>query len=856
MSSIRNRLLLIAALVALSIVSLRPRQVSIRSYDQESGLMRDTVVRRVPIELGLDLRGGVHLALEIDESRGKVADCSDAIRRAERVVRTRINEFGTAEPVVQVAGDCRLIVELPGIRDAARAKAIVQRTAFLEFRLTDSREAFALALPAIDAELRRAGIAAPAASGRSGMLEGLLGSGSEAAREGGALSSLLVRGRLPGELLARERDVATVDSLLTSPEIIRAMPRGIELRWSAQTDTVDREEWRALYALESRAIVTGEELTRAVAARDPETNAPTVQFDLTQVGGRRFSDATSRNIGNFLAIVLDGRVQGQPPVIEDRIGTSGRIRLEGRTLEEASDLALVLRAGALPAPLHVVEESEIGPSLGADSIDAGVRACAVAVAFVLIVMGAYYGAAGLLAITALGTYVLFVLGGLALFGFTLTLPGLAGFALSIGMAVDANVLIFERMREELAAGKTARAAVTGGFDNAMSAIVDSNVTTALTAMMLYAVGTEAVRGFAITLLIGLAASMISAVFVTRTLFLIWLRRQPALAALRRRTVTVFAAARYDFLRVRRKALVVAASLIVPGLILLGSRGLTYSIEFTGGALMRIETAPGIGMPAIRSALESGGVPSAEIQTFGSERELLIRARLDALPAGREASIEEIAAATRAALDAGIGADAYEIERVEAVSGKVGAELQRGALIAILFSFVTTLLYLAVRFEWRFGLAAVLATAHDLLATLAFIRYLDLEVGLVVVAAVLTVLGYSLNDTIVIFDRIRENLRGASRKDLVAILNRSINETLPRTLLTGGTTLATALVLGFFAGDVIRPFGLIMAFGIAIGTLSSIFIAAPVLLWIARHWTADAPSAVVSEPAAASARGRG
>jgi preprotein translocase SecF subunit len=271
--------------------------------------------------------------------------------------------------------------------------------------------------------------------------------------------------------------------------------------------------------------------------------------------------------------------------------------------------------------------------------------------------------------------------------------------------------------------------------------------------------------------------------------------------------------------------------------------------------MRIETAADVGIPAIRAALESGGVPSAEIQTFGSERELLIRARLDALPSGRAASVEEIAAATRAALDAGIGADAYEIDRVEAVSGKVGAELQRGALIAILFSFVTTLLYLAIRFEWRFGLAAVLATAHDLLATLAFIRYLDLEVGLVVVAAVLTVLGYSLNDTIVIFDRIRENLRGASRSDLAAILNRSINETLRRTLLTGGTTLATALVLGFFAGEVIRPFGLIMAFGIGVGTLSSIFIAAPVLQWIVRRWTADAPAAVVSEPAAASARGR-
>lgn len=810
MSSIRNRLLIIAALVVASIGALLPRQVTQRSYDPDAGVTRETVIRRVPIDLGLDLRGGMHLALEVDESRGAVADCADAIRRAERVVRARINEFGTTEPVVQIVGDCRLIVELPGVHDAARAKAIVQRTAFLEFRLTDARTAFA-------AE--------------------------------GVLSSYVTAGSQPGELLVRERDVPTVEALLATPEIVRALPRGMELRWSAQPLDGGGERWRALYALENRAIVTGEELTRAVAARDPITNAPTVQFELTQVGGRRFSDVTSRNVGNFLAIVLDGRVQGPPPVIQGRIGTSGQILLNGRSLEDASDLALVLRAGALPAPLHVVEDATIGPSLGSDSIRDGVRASLLAVGFVLVVMGAYYGTAGLLAIAGLALYVLFTLGGLAAFGFTLTLPGLAGFALSIGMAVDANVLVFERIREELAAGKTVRTAVNGGFRHAMGAIVDSNVTTALTAMILYAVGTESVRGFAITLLVGLTASMLSAVFVSRTFFLIWLERQPAMAALRRRSAMLFAQVHIDFIGMRRKAFGVAAALIVPGLIFLAARGPTYSIEFTGGAMLQIEATPGIATPAIRSALAAGGLPSAEIQTFGSEHEFLIRARIEGQP------VEAVAAAARRALDAGIGANAYEVRRVASVSPKVGAELQQKALLAILLSFATTLIYLAFRFEWRFGLAAVLATAHDILATLAFIRYTDLEVSLVVVAAVLTVLGYSLNDTIVIFDRVRENLRGAGRRDFVSVLNRSIHETLPRTLLTGGTTLATAIVLGFFAGEVIRPFGLIMAFGIVVGTLSSVFIAAPVLLWIERRWAADAATPVVRESAASTAGGR-
>ena len=853
MSSIRNRLIVIAILTLASVVALLPRRVRERSHDPVTGVMRDTLVRRVPINLGLDLRGGMHLALEIDESKGKVADCADAIRRAERVVRARVNEFGTTEPVVQVLGDCRLIVELAGVHDAARARAIVQRTAFLEFRLTDSRNAFAGALPAIDAALRQAGIAPASATGGA-TVERLLGAGSTRA-DANVLSSYLAPGSMPGEMLVRERDVATVDALLARPEIERVMPRGLELRWSAQPLQADGEDWRALYALEQRAIVTGEELTRAVVARDPITGAPAVQFDLTRVGGTRFADATSRHVGDHLAIVLDGRVQGPPPVITTRIGSSGLIQLNGRSLEEAADLALTLRAGALPAPLQVVNERTIGPALGLDSIRDGVRASMLAVGFVLVVMAVYYGTAGLLAIAALGFYVLYTLGGLAAFGFSLTLPGLAGFALSIGMAVDANVLIFERMREGLAAGRSVRAAVDGGFHDAMSAIVDSNVTTALTAMILYAVGTDSVRGFALTLLVGLAASMLSAVFVTRTLFLLWLRRKPALGALRRRTIELLADSAHDFMGLRRRALTLAAAVILPGLVLLGARGLTYSIEFTGGAMLQIETRAGVGTEALRAALAGGGLPGAEIQTFGSDREFVIRARIGSAADAAGASIEEISAAARAALDAGIGSDAYEVRSVESVKPKVGAELQQKALIAILLSFVSTLIYLAFRFEWRFGLAAVLATAHDILATLAFIRYLDLEVSLVVVAAVLTVLGYSLNDTIVIFDRVRENLRGARRSDFVATLNRSIIETLPRTLLTGGTTMATALVLGFLAGEVIRPFGLIMAFGIVTGTLSSIFIAAPMLLWIERRWSSpDVVATAVAERAPATAGG--
>ena len=857
MQSIKWRAITIVALVVASAFALVPRSVKQRIYDSKTGQMRDTTIRRVPIKLGLDLSGGVHLALEVDQSRGVIADCADAIRRAERVVRTRIDEFGTTEPVVQIAGNCRLVVELAGETDPARARSIVERTAFLEFRFTDTREQFRLALPSIDAALRRAGVTSGSGAvtaSRSDVVSGLLGPDSAAARDSavtpgnpGVLSALLTPGRVPGEFYVADEQASEVDRLISRPDVRNLIPRGVELRWGTAVATPGAPTFRPLYALQTRAIITGEELQKAIAGRDPMTNAAEVQFELTRTGGRQFGDATGRNIGNHHAILLDGRVQGEPPVIRDRITTNGRIELGGKSLEEANDLALVLRAGALPAPLHVVEERTIGPSLGSDSVREGVRASILAVGFVLLVMGVYYGLSGLLAVGALALYVLYCLGGLAAFGFTLTLPGLAGFALSIGMAVDANVLIFERLREEMDAGKPVRRAVDEGFRNAMSAIVDSNVTTALTALILYLVGTDSVQGFAITLLIGLVASMVTAVFVTRTFFLVWVKRRPAMTTLKHFTFRLFSKASYDFIRVRRWAYGVTAALIVPGLVMLAAMGITYSIEFTGGTMMHVRTSEPVETTRLRGALERGGVANPEIQSFGSDQEYVVRARLGATRS-TEAQATALTAVASKALDAELGAGRYEIVRSEGVGPKVGGELQDKALMAILFSFVTTLIYLAFRFEWRFGLAAVVATAHDVLATIAFIRYLDLEVSLVVVAAVLTVLGYSLNDTIVIFDRVRENLRAHGRKKLADVLNLSINETLPRTVLTGGTTLATALVLSFFAGDVIKPFALVMTFGIIVGTFSSIFVASPVLLWITQRW--GTTKAVTPAPPAA------
>jgi preprotein translocase subunit SecD len=352
---------------------------------------------------------------------------------------------------------------------------------------------------------------------------------------GGVLSSLLqsasATGGIPGEYGVPETAFPRVDSLLNIPAVARQLPRGIVLRWSSAPTSVGVQPVRFLYALDDRSIVTGANLVDAQAQLDPLTSGPIVTFELDRAGGRKFGEETGRHVGDYMAILLDGRVQGRPPVIQSRIGRNGQITLAGRTLQEAQDLALTLKAGALPIPLKIVEERQVGPTLGEDAIRSGIIAGIVGTLFVVLLIVLYYRMAGALAIVALALYVLLTMGALAMLDATLTLPGLAGLVLSIGIAVDANVLIFERIREELAAGKTVSLAVDEGFRHAMSAIIDSNVTTVLTGLFLFQFGTGPVRGFAVTLVLGVIASMVTAIFVTRTLFILWLQRKPAMATL-------------------------------------------------------------------------------------------------------------------------------------------------------------------------------------------------------------------------------------------------------------------------------------------------------------------------------------
>jgi preprotein translocase subunit SecD len=551
LSTIRNRMIVIGLLVLAAIYSLFPRNSTVRERNAQ-GVMRDTVTRRVPLKYGLDLQGGMHLTLTLDTSSVKSTNFAADIDNAIIVLRKRVDEFGVSEPLIQKQGSNEIVVELPGLAEPARAKAIVEQNATLEFRFTDKTGGLEAALPLMDAELRRLGVKSVGATASTSKGVAALLNKDSTSKKGGKDSATAASDSagskiladlihpasdlgfqpMPGAYAVLETAYLRVDSLLNQvPEVRRLWPRGVQFFWSRAPVSVGTQSVRLLYGLADKAIVDGKSLTDAVAQIDPLTQKRTVNFTLTRAGGRIFGTETGRHVGDFMAILLSGRVEGLPPVIESRIDQHGQITLGNRSLAEANDLALTLKAGALPVPLKIIEEFQVGASLGADSIKDGVTAGLVGALLVVIIMIGYYRFAGVLAVIALALYVLLTLAGLASIDATLTLPGLAGLVLSVGIAVDANVLIFERIREELIAGRSVRLAVEEGFKHAMNAIIDSNVSTVLTALFLFQFGTGPVKGFAVTLIMGIAASMITAVFVTKTFFLLWLERRPTATTL-------------------------------------------------------------------------------------------------------------------------------------------------------------------------------------------------------------------------------------------------------------------------------------------------------------------------------------
>jgi protein-export membrane protein SecD len=526
------------------------------------------------IQLGLDLQGGMHLVLELDQTERSFTgeEQSDAIDRALEIIRNRVDQFGVSEPLIQKVGDERIIVELPGIQDEDRAKSLVQQAAFLEFQLVVDGQAAIDQIQAVDAalagrEIQSAGpdsaagdsvaadsapvaevaetpaAAEPAATdttaGRT--LEELTGavdtSGADTTAIGGfaagerPLSSrlqTLPRGNDQNDFLVPENEVPEVEAMLADSAARLALAPGTEWLWGGEPQTfTDGRSYKALFLVNEDALMTGEAVATAAAGFDPQmANQAIVTLDMTSEGATQFADVTRSHVNERLAIVLDGIVR-MAPNIRQAI-TTGSAQIEGfDSVQEARDIAIVLRAGALPAPLEVIEERTVGPSLGADSINAGKIAGLVGLLAVMGFMAFYYRASGLVADLALLMNIGLILGALAAFGATLTLPGIAGLILTVGMAVDANVLVFERVREELQLGKTVRAALDAGYDRAFVTILDAQITTLIAAAVLFQFGTGPIKGFAVVLTIGIICSIFTAVFVTRTIFDTWMRSSSA-----------------------------------------------------------------------------------------------------------------------------------------------------------------------------------------------------------------------------------------------------------------------------------------------------------------------------------------
>ena len=567
----------------------------------------------------------------------------------------------------------------------------------------------------------------------------------------------------------------------------------------------------------------GESLVDAQPSYDQQRAMPVVSFRFDTRGAITFGQITSANVGKRFAIVLDNQVI-TAPVIQSAI-TGGSGQISGNfTTATANDLAVLLRGGALPASLDIVEERSVSAGLGADSIRAGITAGIIGAIAVVVFMVIAYGLFGVFANIAVLLNVVLILAALSMLGATLTLPGIAGIVLTIGMAVDANVLIYERIREELAAGRSKISAIESGFQRAMSTILDANITTLIAAIVLFYLGSGPVQGFAVTLALGILTTLFTAYMVT--LFIVgrwynWVRPK----TLRIQLVRLIPdGTKISFMAIRKYALAFSVITSILSLGWFGYHGLNLGIDFRGGSAMEIQATSGTADPgAIRDALSSLDLGEIQVQGFGESDRLLVRVQTqDGGPAAQQEAVAKVQQTVQAA--------GYETRGTETVGPTVSSELAITGAVGLGVALVGILIYLWFRFEWQFAVGAIVSTGHDVILTIGLFAFAGLEFNASSIAAILTIVGYSLNDTVVIYDRIREYRLKYKKIGLPEIIDISINSTLPRTILTASTTFIALMALVVFGGDVIRSFTISMAWGVFVGTYSSIFIASPILIY--------------------------
>ncbi|MBI4553020.1 MAG: protein translocase subunit SecD [Candidatus Latescibacteria bacterium] len=818
--------------------------------DEERNQLRERAIK-----LGLDLQGGVHLVMEVDLSRLSADEAKDAVDRAMQVISNRINQFGVAEPTIQREGDRRIIVELPGLKDVNRAIDLIGQTAQLEFKMLREASELQELLGKIDGVL-----AARTTTARDTSQTKLFNEPQETT----PFSSLVDHSG--GELIIPASSVKQVNAFLARPEVQALIPDDAEFQADVRPETRGGQKVEFLYYVNKRAELTGAALADARAeagtGRDlSNVGRAVVNFTTTDDGAQLFSRVTGSNIGKRMAIILDGKVYSAP-TIQGRI-PNGRGEITGiGSLEEAKDLSIVLRAGALPAPVQIQSKQVVGPSLGADAIRTGVQASLIGLVVVLLFMLGYYRASGLIANFGLSLNLILLLAVMAGFHATLTLPGIAGIILTMGMAVDANILIFERIKEELKTGKTIRMAIDNGYSNALRTIIDSNLTTLITALALYQFGTGPIKGFAVTLSFGIIISMFTAIAVTRALYDGMIDRWN-LKTFSIGQANPFGRVSFGFIRFAKYAFAITWAIIFIGLISIAAhRGLKWGIDFQGGSLLEVQFNPPVSVQQVRDALQEvtingtkADLRESEIKQFGGPNNILVRA---AGPWNEQQLATAVKTALKARFPDNLKGDESNWRRQELnVGPKIGKELTLDALQAVLWSIAGILIYIGFRFRkvggFRFGVGGVVSLIHDVLIVIGIFSLIDEEISMGVVAALLTVVGYSINDTIVVYDRIREGLGRTRREGFAETVNRSINETLNRTVMTSMTILLVLILLLVGGGTTNWGFALALTIGVVTGTYSSIFVASPVVVWW-QSWQAQRKEEQRQQRAAGAAAG--
>lgn len=815
-----------------------------------------------------------------------------AIDRSFQILRTRIDRFGVAQPNIQkLQTSGRILVELPGIKEQDRVRRLLQGTARLEFWETfEYNELYPFFVEANE-RLRESQARTPQATQQEPTqtteepaLENLLEevetdpnadpldllaeadpelSIEEQAADFGPLFSVLqpniVQDNRTGEFFlgngpivgfAAIQDTARVNSLLRNPAVRGIFPREMRLLWTVKPQGQGRgENVLQLIAIRvptrGEAPLTGDVIVDARQDFSPTSGAAEISMTMNSEGAREWRRLTAANVGRSIAIVLDDYVYSFPTVQGEISG--GRSSITGNfTIAEAQDLANILRAGSLPAPARIVEEAIVGPSLGREAISSGLTSFLIAFLIVLIYMAIYYNRAGLVANLALVTNIFFIFGVLASLGAVLTLPGIAGIVLTLGMAVDANVIIYERILEELRAGKGQKLAIADGYKNAYSAIIDGNVTTLLTGVVLYVFGSGPVQGFATTLIIGILSSLFTAIFISRLIFSAWIEKNVTINFDSKISKDVLTKVNFDFIGVRKKFYVISSIVILLGIGSFFARGLSFGVDFSGGRSYVVRFDQNINTVDMRAALidEFGDAP--EVKTFGPSNQVKITTTFlidDESTTADSLAERRLFEGIREFFVNPITFEEFVSDDDQKVIGRmssqkvgptVAADIKRGAVISIIVALIIIFFYIAVRFKrWEYGVGGLVTLFHDSIIVVSLYSLLynivpwTMEIDQTFIAAILTIIGYSVNDTVIIFDRIRENKTLYPKRDLKVNINNALNATLSRTFNTSGTTIAVLLIIFLFGGEVIRGFAFALMIGIAVGTYSSLFNATPV-----------------------------